>query len=202
NRITTDNRLGSGPSNQNQIVRRPGSGVPPANDRNYVFDEVLVELARGTSDQVAQDMARTYRLTSVESFDFQLGGTKLFRWQITDRGRSVPAVVRELERKPGVISVSANFISRLQEGPETVGVGSQNRSPIEQYAFAKLQLPQAHALSRGEKVLIAIVDGGVDTSHPELAGVVAETFDAIGSGEQIHPHGTAVAGAIAAQVAL
>jgi subtilisin family serine protease len=101
---------------------------------------------------------------------------------------------------PGVISASANIISRLQQEPDTVGVGVPNRNPIEQYAFAKLRMPQAHALAQGERVLIAIIDGGVDTSHPELAGVVVETFDAIGSGEQIHPHGTAVAGAIAAQV--
>jgi subtilisin family serine protease len=61
-------------------------------------------------------------------------------------------------------------------------------------------LPQAHALALGDRVLIAIIDGGVDTSHPELAGTIVETFDAIGSGDPVHPHGTAVAGAIAAQV--
>ena len=54
------------------------------------------------------------------------------------------------------------------------------RRRSEQYALAKLQMPQAHVLARGEKVLIAIVDGGVDTSHPELPGVVEETFDASG----------------------
>ena len=198
------NGQGSGPSNQ--FIRRPGSGVspaavPPANERNYVPGEVLIELAAGTADQTAEDLARRYRMTSVESFDFELGGTKLFRWRIVDIDRrAVPAVVRELQRVPGVISASANIISRLQQEPDTVGVGVPNRTPIEQYAFAKLRMPQAHALAQGERVLIAIIDGGVDTSHPELAGVVVETFDAIGSGEQIHPHGTAVAGAIAAQV--
>jgi hypothetical protein len=196
--VTPLNGSGSGPSNQ--IVRRPGSGVPPAYARNYVPYEVLVELAAGTADQTAENLARRYRLTSVESFDFQLGGTKLYRWQLTDHRRDVPSVVRVLERVPGVISASANIISRLQQGPETVGAGNPNRTPLEQYAFAKLQLPQAHALALGDRVLIAIIDGGVDTSHPELAGTIVETFDAIGSGDPVHPHGTAVAGAIAAQV--
>jgi len=63
-------------------------------------------------------------------------------------------------------------------------------------------MPQAHALALGERVLIAIIDGGVDTSHPELEGAIVETFDAIGSGDPVHPHGTAVAGAIAAKVRL
>ena len=190
----------SGPSGQ--IVRRPGTGVPPANERNYVSDEVVIELSATTADQTAEELARLHRLTTVESFEFRAAGTKLYRWRITDR-RAVPDVVRELERSPGVISASANYIARLQQdGTETVGVAQPNRTPLDQYAVAKLQLPQAHAIARGENVLVAIVDGGVDTTHPELAGVVVETFDAIGSGDAVHPHGTAVAGAIAAQVRL
>jgi subtilisin family serine protease len=191
----------SGPSNP--IIRRPGSGAPTVEPRNYVAGEVLAELPAGTADRTAEDLARRYRLTTLESFDFQLGGTKLYRWGIIDRDRrSVTSVVRQLERAPGVVSASANIISRLQQDPETVGIGAPNRTPLEQYAFDKLQMPQAHALALGERVLIAIIDGGVDISHPELEGAIVETFDAIGSGDPVHPHGTAVAGAIAAKVRL
>jgi hypothetical protein len=200
---------GGGPSNSgpaNQIVRpRPGTGVPPANDRSYVPDEVLMELASNTTDETAEALVRRVRLTRLESFDFDLAGTKLYRLRITDPDRrTVPAVIRELERMPGVISASANFIARLQDDTSTepAKTTEPNTSPLEQYALAKLQLPQAHALARGDKILIAIIDGGVDTTHPELAGVIVDTFDAIGSGEPAHPHGTAVAGAIASQVRL
>ncbi|HXN43391.1 MAG TPA: S8 family serine peptidase, partial [Xanthobacteraceae bacterium] len=41
-------------------------------------------------------------------------------------------------------------------------------------------------------------DSGIDSSHPELAGVVAASYDAISGDAQPHPHGTAMAGAIAA----
>jgi len=51
-------------------------------------------------------------------------------------------------------------------------------------------------------VLIAIIDGGVDVSHPELQGVIADIFDAVQTGVQAHPHGTAIAGAIAAHARL
>jgi subtilisin family serine protease len=199
----------SGPANP-VVRRRPGTGVPPANERNYVPDEVLIELAANTSDEIAEALARRLRLTRVESIDFQLGGTKLYRWRINDN-RPVPAVIRELERTPGVISASANFVARLQDD-ETVAHGNppapdnsleqSSTSPLEQYALTKMQLPQAHALARGDKVLIAIIDGGVDKNHPELAGVIVDTFDAIGAGEPAHPHGTAVAGAIASQLRL
>src|SRR5262245_2168313 len=66
-----------------------------------------------------------------------------------------------------------------------------------QYSLAKLRLPQAHALAKGANVLIAVIDSGVDANHPDLAGSVAETFDAIPAGAP-HKHGTAIAGLIAA----
>ena len=71
-----------------------------------------------------------------------------------------------------------------------------------QYALAKLRLPEAHALAKGEKVLIALIDSGIDTRHPELEGMIADSFDALKSDEKAHAHGTAVAGAIVAHARL
>ncbi|MFX7682594.1 S8 family serine peptidase, partial [Acinetobacter baumannii] len=71
-----------------------------------------------------------------------------------------------------------------------------------QYAQAKLHLPEAHRLARGMNVTIAVIDSGIDAAHPELANTVADTFDALGSKDGPHAHGTAIAGAIAARVRL
>jgi hypothetical protein len=188
---------GGGSGSGIATFRRPGSGAPPANERNYVPDEVVIELAAGTTDQAAAALAQRFRLTRLESFDFQLAGTKLFRWRIADR-RPVPTVIRALEVDRSVISVSPNYVMKLN-GELAVTTGAP---PLEQYALAKLHVLQAHALARGNKVLVAVIDGGVDASHPELTGVIADSFDAIGSGDKVHAHGTAVAGAIAAQARL
>jgi subtilisin family serine protease len=107
-------------------------------------------------------------------------------------------VARAIEADRGVVSVSLNYVMRLY-GEPPVPVAA---APLEQYALAKMQLPRAHVLAQGGDVLIAIIDGGVDVSHPELQGVVAEIFDAVQTGVQAHPHGTAIAGAIAAQARL
>jgi subtilisin family serine protease len=80
------------------------------------------------------------------------------------------------------------------------GVGSA--APLDQYSLEKLRLLQAHSLATGDSILIAIIDSGVDVAHPELAGRVVDSFDAIGSGDQVHPHGTAIAGAIVAHARL
>ena len=73
---------------------------------------------------------------------------------------------------------------------------------LEQYALAKLRLPQAHALAKGDKVLVAVIDSGIDTTHPELAGMVVDSFDALETDEKPHRHGTAIAGAIVAHAKL
>jgi subtilisin family serine protease len=47
-------------------------------------------------------------------------------------------------------------------------------------------------------VTIAVIDSGIDGNHPELAHAISDNFDALGSKEGAHVHGTGVAGAIAA----
>ena len=111
-------------------------------------------------------------------------------------GRS-DTVRRELAADGSVRSVQLNFRYFLQD---------QKKPAIEgdaaQYAVAQLRLPQAHALARGMNVTIAVIDSGVDVKHPELANSVADSFDALGSSEGPHVHGTGIAGAIVAHARL
>ena len=51
-------------------------------------------------------------------------------------------------------------------------------------------------------VTIAVIDSGIDAKHPELANSIADSFDALGSKEGPHVHGTGIAGAIAAHARL
>ena len=69
-----------------------------------------------------------------------------------------------------------------------------------QYAAQKLHLPAAHGRARGTGVLVAVIDTGADESHPELAGAVEASFDALeGATPVAGVHGTAMAGAVAAR---
>jgi len=188
----------TGPGAAGSPLRRPAiSGLPSANDRDYLPDEVVIQLAANGADQAAQSLAQRFRLTQVDSFDVPGAGTRLYRWRFSGR-RTAPQVVRAIEADRSTVSVSLNYVMRLY-GEAPVAEGA---APLEQYALAKMQLPQAHVLAQGGDVLVAIVDGGVDVSHPELRGVIADTFDAVRAGNQPHPHGTAVAGAIAAHARL
>ena len=67
------------------------------------------------------------------------------------------------------------------------------------YAPGKLHLAEAHRVATGEKVVVAVIDSGIDTSHPEIADAVAGRFDAIAPAGPPHLHGTGMAGAIVAR---
>jgi subtilisin family serine protease len=70
-----------------------------------------------------------------------------------------------------------------------------------QHALDTMQIPQAHAVSTGRGAAIAVIDTGADFRHPDLAGRIAKHRDFVDSdarGFVDDAHGTAIAGAIAA----
>ena len=71
-----------------------------------------------------------------------------------------------------------------------------------QYVVPKLHLLEAHKITNGDDVLVAVIDSKIDTSHPDLAGVIADQYDALGTPAPPHMHGTGMAGAIAAHAKL
>jgi subtilisin family serine protease len=187
-----DNGGPQGPRRQIS-ARRGASGAPSANERRMVPDEVVIELAYTMTPQAIDALQRRSRLTRIEQQTSQLTGTTLYRWRIPDR-RSVAITVRQLETDTVVLSAQPNYLFTLQQS-ETKAAAEGDPA---QYELAKLHLPQAHALAKGDKVVVAVIDSGIDASHPDLAGAVAQTFDAIDTPMTPHKHGTAIAGLIAA----
>lgn len=67
-----------------------------------------------------------------------------------------------------------------------------------QYVVNKLHLLEAHRISSGDDVLVAVIDSKIDAKRPDLADVIADEYDVVGTPATAHSHGTAMAGAIAA----
>ncbi len=170
------------------------SRAPPAGERRFVAYEVLVGLPSNLTQQALDALARRHRLVRLESQTISLTGTTFHRWQISDQ-RSVADVVRALEAETGVRAAQPNYRFTLQQTQATTAGEYQ-------YALAKLRLPEAHRLATGGSVLVAVIDNGIDTTHPELADVIAGSFDATGWPEPPAQHGTGMAGTIAAHVRL
>lgn len=173
-------------------TRRSASGVPPAGEHRLLPDEVVIEVANSLSTAQIDALQRRHRLTRIERQRFALSGTTLFRWRIPD-GRSVASVVRALERDAAVISAQPNYLFALQQDNSKASAAAD---PV-QYELAKLRLPQAHEIARGANVRVAVIDSGIDAANPELAGSIADTFDALSEPMKPHKHGTGIASLIA-----
>ena len=161
-----------------------------------IANELVAEIDAALTDAEADELARRHGLRRIESRNFPLIGATIGLFRISDR-RSFDTVSRELATEAGVRSVQPNFRYLLQDqrAPQTEGDPAQ-------YAIAKLRLPEAHKLAHGADVRVAVIDSGIDVRHPELAGSIAETFDAVGGNEGPHVHGTGIAGAIVSHARL
>lgn len=175
-----------------QRAARPArpSGVPPASERRYVPDEVVIELRNSVAPTQVDALQRRHRLARLESQPHQLTGTTLYRWRIPDR-RSVPQVVRELERDNVVASVQPNYVYTLQDD------AAKPAGDPAQYEVGKLRLTQAHQIVDGADIVVAVIDSGVDAAHPELTDSVIESFNAASTPMAPHAHGTSIAALIA-----
>lgn len=175
--------------------RRPSSGVPPAGESRLMPDQIVVEVSSSTPPQAIAALALRNGLTLLDQFASQLTGTTMLLLRVEDQ-LSVAAKVRALEVDDAVLSAQPNYLFVLQDA-----AGLKDAAPL-QYAPAKLRLAEAHQLAEGDHVLVAVIDSGVDGAHPELAGSLAGTFDATGTGARPQSHGTAVAGLIVAHAKL
>jgi subtilisin family serine protease len=168
--------------------------VIPAGETRFVPNEVVIEVDGSPSQDAVEALARRHRLRRVESQPFRLSRSTIFRWEIPD-GRSMQEVIRQLSADRTIKSVQPNYVYSLQQQSAAEGDPAQ-------YTLAKLNLRQAHTLSKGDNVLVAVIDSGIDVTHPDLTGVIAGTFATFDPDEKPHAHGTAVAGAIASQARL
>jgi subtilisin family serine protease len=101
-----------------------------------------------------------------------------------------------------VAAAQPNYIYLGQQGaPATSYEAPANAGPS-QYVVSKLHLIEAHRITHGDDVLVAVLDSQIDTAHPDLAGVIADSYDTLGTSSPPHSHGTGMAGAIAAHAKL
>jgi hypothetical protein len=161
-----------------------------------IANEIVAEIDGSLSYAQADELARRHGLARLESQNFPLVGATIGLFRVTDR-RSTEIARRDFATDASVRSVQPNFRYLLQDQQAALTEGDPA-----QYANVKLRLPQAHTLAHGANVTIAVIDSGIDVKHPELINSIADTFDALGSKEGPHVHGTGVAGAIVSHARL
>lgn len=188
----------SGQSGKKSAGKGRGNTTPAAVSLRTFANEFVAEIDGGLSVTEADALARRHGLTRISSETFPLIGATFGLFRIITDGRAYETVRREFAGDVSVRSLQPNFRYLLQDQKST----PPSEGDPAQYALTKLRLPQAHALAHGANVTVAVIDSGIDTKHPELANSIADNFDALGSAEGPHVHGTGIAGAIVAHAKL
>jgi subtilisin family serine protease len=192
--------LGGGPTprSQNAGGGPRSNGPQAALNTRYVPRQIVAELDSALTPDQTDALARRLRLERLSSQDFPLIGANISLFRITDN-RSVETVESQMRAEADVRAVQPNFRYVLQDQVTAPALGEGDPA---QYALAKLRLPEAHKLSAGANVTVAVIDSGIDVAHPELADAIVGSFDALGSKEGAHVHGTGIAGAIVSHARL
>jgi hypothetical protein len=183
-----------GPAQRNPQTppnQAPPVGQPPAvtNAAQFVPDEVVVRMAQATPEAVDVAVGQTHGLQLLERSPIALLGVRLVRYRVLNN-RSLAAAVAGLQGDPRVLGPQLNYYYRHLQGDADPTNGLQ-------YALIKLDVARAQTVARGGGTLIAVIDAGVDQSHPDLQSSVVEAFSAV-SGASNDPHGTEISGIISA----
>jgi subtilisin family serine protease len=166
--------------------------VPPAGATDYVPNEVLAEFRTGVSGPQFTRMMSELQLTERERQTFALTGRTLVRLGTALSARATLLGMRSLGNIVIRAQVNHNFfVAQSRSAPAAPATPPQ-------YVVGKLHLVEAHRVSNGDDVRVAVIDSEIDQNHPDLAGAFAGTYDALGGPAMPHMHGTAMAGAIAA----
>lgn len=182
------------------LLATPEPAVAQTSTVPRVAGEVLVQLRAGADLPAVQTQ---YRLSLLARF----GARPIFRFRVA-AGGDVDATVAALIADPRVVHAEPNILAGAPEARVrtvwAVGTAGQFGS---QWAADALALPQAHAHATGAGQVVAVLDTGVDRSHPALAGRLlpghdfvdgdADPSEAGAPGIGAWGHGTHVAGLVA-----
>jgi subtilisin family serine protease len=172
--------------------------VPPPG-APFVKDEVILQIPNNVPLAQIEAILRRLRLTILDQQTIGLLGLTTYRVHI-DNGSPVASVIRAAAAFQLFVGGQANYIYSLAQAPAADAdlAGRTQEGDAAQYALGKLGVIDVHRLLRGTNVAIAVIDSEIDVRHPDLDGVIADQYDAVGKDEAPHSHGTGMAGAIAA----
>lgn len=163
-----------------QAERRPGIIV------------TLIETGPDKPD--ASDLARDFGLELLEAETLAMLDVAMVRLRApseTDVDEIVAAMIAD-ER---VFAAQPNYVFALQQAEAT-----QTATLLDlQYAPQRMEIARTHEITRGKDTIIAIIDTGADLAHLAFETAPVEEFNAVGTPSTTpEPHGTAIAGLIAA----
>ncbi|MGE5337467.1 MAG: S8 family peptidase [Gemmatimonadota bacterium] len=140
----------------------------------------------------AHEIAAVHHLREVAAWPIELLGVHCLVYEIPAQEKR-DQVLAALRRDPGV--ESAEPLARF----EVRGTTYNDPYAGLQRNLRDMGIAASQQRSQGDGVRVAVIDTGVDVTHPDFGGRIASGGDFVADGRQVaEAHGTAVAGIIAA----
>jgi len=164
----------------------------------YVPGELIVKFRKGTDRKLINDTHRNAR--GVLKRSISRVGVDVVTVTPGQEGTRLA----DYRRNPNVEYVERNGVYSAVAMPNDPRVSDQwhleNTGQSGGIANADIDAFAAWDATSGGSVAVAILDTGIDTSHPDLSGKIAKSvnFTSSPSAEDVHGHGTHVAGIVAA----
>ena len=188
-----DERATASPERQILVmVRHPPEHFRPNHAYGGGYGD---ELARSAHERLARRIAAEFGLVLVHAWPMPIIGLDCFVMSVPE-GRSHREIAAEVSRHAEV--EWAQPVELFESRGRAVPIND----PLyrAQPAARLWQLGELHKLATGRGMRIAIVDTGVDSAHPDLAGQVSLNRNFVTGGRPtIEQHGTGVAGIIGAK---
>lgn len=167
------------------------------NDNEYVSDQLIVSVQPGTTPEQVEELAA--EIGAIVAGRNEAAG--LYQLKLTSLTPAEAAAA--LADSPEVAETSPNYLLRLDAVPNDTVFGPT--APASQrWAFEKIQMPLVwNEYTPVADPVIAVLDTGVDASHPELAGRVLAGKNFVSPAtpddtDDAYGHGTPIAGIAAA----
>lgn len=180
----------------------PGSGMPPVGETRFSPNEVAMQFGAGTTSQQITGIAQRFGLTVEAQQVIGVLGRSIYTFRIPN-GQSVRQVIRAVESAHVNVAVQPVYAFALAQNQNSGDqkAGDPNNPNAEagdpaQYIIDKFHLADAHRITNGDKVVVAVIDSEIDFKQPNLAGAIADRYDAGCGATAADPHGTGMAGAI------
>lgn len=163
----------------------------------------------------SQPAAGVGRMSEVQILDSNRAlGTQVIR---VPAGKTTAQAIAALSQDPAVEWVEENWIvqapdpfmaapydggrRRAPRRPPGLGFSTNDPQGADQWHAPKIHVEQAWQVSRGEGVVVAVVDTGVDPGHPDLKPQLVPGYNTLEGNDNPkddNGHGTHVAGIVAA----